>query len=191
MPTGAHIFEDGILHFCLLKRKRTVIVVTHELHFLPFAHAVSYEFCCLVTYLLFVLNTVITVLCFALFINNILLLCPSLCIIGYCKYPYCLSYVCLSINTTFARCCLISVQLRRFSVVWNITPVIPIKFNKKTNIFGLFPNLMSLTFTNENMCRKSVKSIRAPTPTCNGYFSEKIFAVRSKFWWRQVWQADT
>ena len=41
LPTGAHIFEDGILHFCLLKRKRTVIVVTHELHFLPFAHAVS------------------------------------------------------------------------------------------------------------------------------------------------------
>jgi len=41
LPTGAHIFEDGILHFCLLKRKRTVIVVTHELHFVPFAHAVS------------------------------------------------------------------------------------------------------------------------------------------------------
>jgi len=44
LPTGAHIFEDGILHFCLLKRKRTVIVVTHELHFLPFAHAVSCSF---------------------------------------------------------------------------------------------------------------------------------------------------
>ena len=44
LPTGAHIFEDGILHFCLMKRKRTVVVVTHELHFLPFAHAVSGDF---------------------------------------------------------------------------------------------------------------------------------------------------
>jgi ABC-type nitrate/sulfonate/bicarbonate transport system ATPase subunit len=41
LPTAAHIFEDGILHFCLMKRKRTVVLVTHELHFLPFAHAVS------------------------------------------------------------------------------------------------------------------------------------------------------
>ncbi|ESN96276.1 hypothetical protein HELRODRAFT_67618 [Helobdella robusta] len=39
LPTASHIFEDGILHFCMVKRKRTVILVTHELHFLPFAHA--------------------------------------------------------------------------------------------------------------------------------------------------------
>jgi len=45
LPIGSHIFEDGILHFCLVKRKRTVILVTHELHFLPFAHAVCIWFC--------------------------------------------------------------------------------------------------------------------------------------------------
>lgn len=44
LPIGSHIFEDGILHFCLVKRKRTVILVTHELHFLPFAHAVCIHY---------------------------------------------------------------------------------------------------------------------------------------------------
>ena len=42
LATASHIFEDAILYFCLLRRRRTVILVTHQLHFLPFAHAVSF-----------------------------------------------------------------------------------------------------------------------------------------------------
>ena len=37
---GAHIFDDGILKF-LLKRRRTVILVTHQLQYLEHAHSVS------------------------------------------------------------------------------------------------------------------------------------------------------
>ena len=37
---GAHIFDDGIVKFAL-KRKRTVILVTHQLQYLGYAHSVG------------------------------------------------------------------------------------------------------------------------------------------------------
>ncbi len=40
---GAHIFDDGIIKFAL-KRKRTVILVTHQLQYLGYANSVSLYF---------------------------------------------------------------------------------------------------------------------------------------------------
>ena len=38
---GSHLFEDGILRWCL-KRKRTVVLITHQLQYLKNAHKVSH-----------------------------------------------------------------------------------------------------------------------------------------------------